>query len=190
MLAEKNTPPYQPVTAKSHTSVDNTTTAQRTRITGMKVEFINPFLLSAKNVIETMCQMQVAPQKPSLKTNKLTYGDVTGVVGMTSGKISGCMILSFEKKCILQIVANMLMEDPKKQIDDDIVDAVGELTNMICGGAKSQLSKLDQTFDMSTPSMVIGKGVALQYYSNSPTLVIPFGTDSGAFVVEANLTMI
>lgn len=153
----------------------------------MKVEFINPFLISAKNVIETMCQMHAAPQRPSLKTDRLTYGDVTGVVGMTSGKVSGCMVLSFEKGCILQIVANMLMEDPKGKIDADIVDAVGELTNMICGGAKAQLSKLDQTFDMATPSMVIGKGIPLQYYSDSPTLVIPFATENGLFVVEANL---
>ena len=155
----------------------------------MNVEFINPFLQAAKNVVETMCQMQVTALKPSLKEDKATYGEVTGVVGMTSHKMSGCMVLSFEKNCILRIVANMLMEDPKKDVDADIIDAVGELTNMICGGAKAQLSKLDQTFDMATPTMIVGKGINLDYYNEGPTIVIPFQTDDGTFVVEANLIM-
>ena len=155
----------------------------------MNVAFINPFLQAAKNVLETMCQVEVIPQKPSLKMDKTTYGEVTGIIGMTSQKMSGCMVLSFEKSCILQIVGNMLMEDPKKDIDADIIDAVGELTNMICGGAKAQLSKLDQTFDMSSPTMVVGKGRDLNYYSEGPIIVIPFKTDTGLFVVEANLTM-
>ena len=154
----------------------------------MNVQFINPFLQSTKNVVETMCQMAVTPQKPSLKSNKATYGEVTGIVSMTSEKISGYMILSFEKACILQIVANMLMEDPKSDVDDEIIDAVGELTNMICGGAKAHLSKLDTTFDMTTPQMVVGKGVDLEYYTDAPTIVIPFATDNGNFVIEANLS--
>jgi len=155
----------------------------------MNVEFINPFLQSTKNVVETMCQMQVTPLKPILKTDKATFGEVTGIVGMTSHMMKGYMVLSFEKKCILRIVANMLMEDPKKVVDADVVDAVGELTNMICGGAKAQLSKMDQTFDMERPTMVIGKGIDLEYYNEGPTIVIPFKTDSGTFVVEASLIM-
>jgi len=155
----------------------------------MNVEIINPFLQAAKNVVETMCQIQVTPLKPFLKADKATFGEVTGIVGMISPKTSGCMVLSFEKRCILRIVANMLMEEPKKDVDEDIIDAVGELTNMICGGARARLSKLDQTFAMATPAMVVGKGVDLQYYNDGPTIVIPFKTENGTFVVEANLIM-
>ncbi len=153
----------------------------------MKAEFINPFLNATKNVLETMCQTQVKAKKPSLKDNALTYGEVTGIIGMVSNDIAGCMILSFSEKCILHVVANMLMEAPKTKVDDEIVDAVGELTNMICGGAKAQLAKLDYKFDLATPTMVVGKNVEISYYSDVPTLVIPFSTEHGDFVIEANL---
>ncbi len=156
--------------------------------TFMKAEFINPFLTAAKNVLETMAQTQVSPQKPRLKDGTTSYGEVTGIIGMTSGEISGSMIVSFTEKCILKIVANMLMEEPKAKIDDEVVDAVGELTNMICGGAKAQLAKLDHKFDLATPNMVVGKGVEIAYYSKAPTIVIPFETAAGPFVVEANLS--
>ncbi len=154
----------------------------------MKAEFINPFLTAAKNVLETMAQTQVTPQKPRLKDGTTSYGEVTGIIGMTSEEITGSMIVSFTEKCILKIVANMLMEEPKEKIDDEVVDAVGELTNMICGGAKAQLAKLDHKFALATPNMIVGKGVEISYYSKAPTIVIPFETANGSFVVEANLS--
>ncbi len=36
--------------------------------------------------------------------------------------------------------------------------------------------------------MVVGKGVEISHYSSDPTVVIPFETDNGSFVVEANLS--
>ena len=153
----------------------------------MKAELINPFLNAAKNVLETMAQVKVISQKPHLKAGTSSYGVVTGIIGMTSEQITGSMIVSFSEKCILKIVANMLMEEVKEKIDDEVVDAVGELTNMICGGAKAQLAKLDLKFALATPTMVVGKGVEISFYSKSPTIVIPFATEDGSFVVEANL---
>ena len=153
----------------------------------MKAEFINPFLQATKNVLETMCQTPVQPKKPMLKENKNTFGDVTGLIGMASETVTGCMILSFSENCIINVVANMLMEEPKTGIDDDIVDAVGELTNMICGGAKATLAKLDHKFDLATPTMITGKGIEISTLSDSPTIVIPFETEYGGFVIEANL---
>lgn len=153
----------------------------------MKAEYINPFLSATKNVLETMCQTAVTAKKPCLKENTYSYGDVSGIVGMASETVTGCMVLSFTESCILHIVANMLFEDPKESIDEDILDAVGELTNMICGGAKAQLAKLNSKFDLATPTMIKGKGVEISYFSEAPTIVIPFSTEHGDFVVEANL---
>lgn len=153
----------------------------------MKVEFINPFLSATKNVLETMCQTTVKAHKPSLKQDTYSYGAITGIIGMASATITGCMVLSFSESCILRVVANMLYEEPKTKIDDDIVDAVGELTNMICGGAKAQLAKLNHKFDLATPTMVTGKGIEIAYHTEAPTIVIPFSTEHGDFVVEANL---
>lgn len=154
----------------------------------MKAEFINPFLTATKNVLETMCQTKVEAQKPMIKKDNKSYGEVTGIIGMASDSVCGCMVVSFSEACILRVVANMLYEDPKTKVDAEIVDAVGELTNMICGGAKSQLSKLNHKFDLATPTMITGKGVEISYHTEAPTITIPFKTEYGDFVIEANLT--
>ncbi|MDZ7640477.1 MAG: chemotaxis protein CheX [Desulfurivibrio sp.] len=153
----------------------------------IQAELINPFLNAARNVIETMAQTKVKAGKPHLKEDKLAYGEVTGVIGMSSENITGSMIVSFSAPAILTIVSNMLMEEVRPKIDDEVVDAVGEITNMICGGAKADLAKIDHKFDLATPTMIVGKGVEISYYSSTPTVVIPFETETGGFVVEANL---
>ena len=154
----------------------------------MKVEYLNPFLHATKNVIETMAQTKLSGQKPYLKDGATTFGDVTGIIGMASDKIEGSMMISFPQACILQIVSRMLMEAPKEKIDNDIVDAVGELTNMICGGAKAEFGKMGLSFNLATPTMVTGKGVEIHYRTDVPILVMPFEADCGTFVLEANLS--
>jgi len=153
----------------------------------MKAEFLNPFMHATKNVLETMAQVPATASKPKLKEGNSTYGEVTGIIGMASDAVEGIMVISFTKPCILQIVAKMLMEEPKSAIDDDVVDAVGELTNIICGGAKAELAKLGLNFSLATPTMVTGKGVDVKYHSHAPIIVVPFKTEFGDFVLEANL---
>ncbi len=152
----------------------------------MKVEYINPFLLATKNVIETMANTKVSNDKPALKQGNLSWGVVTGLIGMASEKLKGHMVISFDEPCILGIVSGMLGEE-FKEINKDVVDAVGEITNMICGGAKKELSESGYVFDLAIPLMIMGKNVEITQLSKGPIISIPFSTDKGRFVVEANL---
>ncbi|HEX9715119.1 MAG TPA: chemotaxis protein CheX [Desulfurivibrionaceae bacterium] len=153
----------------------------------MKAEYLNPFVHATRNVLETMAHTKLTNQKPHLKEGVSTYGDVTGIIGMASESVEGSMTISFPSACILKIVSRMLMEEPKTTIDNDIVDAVGEITNMICGGAKAEFGKLGMSFNLATPTMVTGKGVEIHHHSDVPIIVLPFETDCGTFVLEANL---
>jgi len=153
----------------------------------MKVEYLNPFILATQNVLGTMAQTPAEPQKPHLKEAKGAFGEVTGIIGMASETVEGNMVISFTAPCILNIVSKMLMEAPKAAIDHDVIDAVGELTNIICGGAKANLAKMGLNFNLATPTMVSGKGAEIHYPATAPIVVIPFKTSSGDFVLEASL---
>jgi chemotaxis protein CheX len=153
----------------------------------MKAEFINPFIESTLNVLSTMAQTKATAGAPALKQNKTTWGEVSGVIGMAGHNISGNMIISFDEPCILSIVSKMLMEE-FKEITPDVVDAVGEITNMITGGTKKLLSAQGFSFEMAIPITIKGKGIELSQLSSAPIISIPFKTDSGTFVVEANLS--
>ena len=153
----------------------------------MKAEFINPFINSAINVFKTMAQVNPVAGKPYLKHDKLTWGVVSGVIGMAGDKASGNMIISFDQSCILKVVSNMLMEE-FTEMNDDVLDAVGEITNMISGGAKRELGEMGFTFEMAIPIIIRGQSVELTQITKQPILVVPFETENGKFVVEANIT--
>ena len=153
----------------------------------MRVEFINPFLEAAKSVIETMAFTPVTAGSPSVKHNNLTWGVVSGVIGLASAQLKGNMVLGFDEPSILGIVSKMLGEE-FQSIGPDVVDAVGELTNMISGVAKSSLSEKGFSFDMASPVMIVGKDVAIIQLTKAPVIVVPFETDKGKFVIEANLS--
>src|SRR5208283_1292274 len=105
----------------------------------MNVEFVNPFLVSTINVIKTMAKTEVKPGKPFLKSDKSAKGDVTGIVGLRGEQAKGSLAITFTEPAILHIYSQMLGETVQ-QIDDSVVDCVGEITNMICGGSKAILS--------------------------------------------------
>ncbi|MEN8263156.1 MAG: hypothetical protein ABFR82_06805 [Nitrospirota bacterium] len=57
----------------------------------MNVELINPFLESLLNVLTTMATIKASPGNPALKKDKTAFGDVTGIIGMSSKKAKGTL---------------------------------------------------------------------------------------------------
>ncbi len=149
------------------------------------VRFINPLLNAVIEVLATMAMVNAEPGKPYLNTDRKAVGDVTGLIGVT-GYAQGVISLTLDQGCILKIVSNMLGEE-FKSINDEIADAVGELTNMIAGQARTYLSEEGMRFQAATPSVVIGKNHTLTHIGNAPILAIPFTTPHGNLVVEVSI---
>ena len=146
------------------------------------VNFINPFLHAVVHVLQTMAHIEAKNEAPYLNQERKSTGDVTGIIGIT-GYSKGTMSITLEKNVILKIVNNMLFED-FTEINDEICDAVGELTNMISGQARAKLSEQGQRFEASTPAVISGKGIDIKHVASAPVLSIPFTTEEGRFVVE------
>ncbi|GAU09227.1 chemotaxis protein CheX [Desulfoplanes formicivorans] len=149
------------------------------------VNFINPLLDAVLKVLSTMAGVEVKPATPYLNKNGKAVGDITGQIAI-EGFAQGVIAVSLSKSVILKIVNNMLFEN-YTEINDDIADAVGELTNMISGHARSSLSEMGMTFQASTPSVVTGKGKPIAHIPAAPILSIPFTSDDGDLVVEISL---
>ncbi len=152
----------------------------------MQAEHINPFIHATLNVLKTMAGTTATANKPQIKTDNKTFGVVTGVIGLAGNNVSGNMIISFDEPAILSIVSKMLMET-FTTVNHDVVDAVGELTNMICGGVKNAFSEMGIQIGMATPVMLTGRGMELSQLAKGGVLVVPFQTESGTFVIEANV---
>jgi chemotaxis protein CheX len=154
----------------------------------MDPDIVSSMIEATINVIKTMARLEPKAGTPVLKTSKHTWGVVTGVIGMAGDKVSGSLCVSFDESSILEIVSNMFGE-PFATLNEEVVDAVGELTNMIAGGTKKILAENGCQFEMATPMMLKGKDVELKFFTNSPVIQVPFTIGNGHFVVEANLAL-
>lgn len=148
----------------------------------MDVRYINPFLTGTMNVLKTMAAIEPKPGKPYLKKDSLAIGDVSGIIGLT-GSVAGSMALSFSEKAILKIVSNMLGEE-LTEVNGDIADAVGEITNMVSGASRKELEGIGLTISAAIPTVISGRGHAIKHVLGGPSLIIPFETENGPFVVD------
>ena len=151
----------------------------------MDVKYINPFLEGTIEVLKTMAFVNPRPGKPYLKKNNLAKGDVTGIIGLT-GAIKGSLALSFSTGSILKIVSNMLGEE-MTSLNSEIIDAVGEITNMVSGAARKRIEAMGFSIYASIPTVVSGKDHSVMHVLGEPSIVIPFEMEEGPFVVDISM---
>ncbi|MCK6571269.1 chemotaxis protein CheX [Myxococcota bacterium] len=163
--------------------------AARAQFPAMRADFINPFITSTVRVIATMASIQPQPGRPRIKPDLRTYADVTGIIGLLGEGVEGTMAISFAEACILRVVSNMLGEEIT-DLNNEIEDAVGELTNMISGAARAELETKGYSFRMAIPSVITRRGHSIAVITRFPIVQIPFETDYGPFYVEACLHQI
>ncbi|MGB0987760.1 MAG: chemotaxis protein CheX [Pseudoalteromonas spongiae] len=149
----------------------------------MNVEFINPFISSLLNVLSTMAQTDLSPGKPKIKKTEVAVGDVSGLIGMVGPQTKGSLSITFDGELAMTIMERMLGERPEK-INEEVTDMVGEITNMVAGGAKNLLGDKGYEFDMATPVVVSGKDHTITHKCEGPKLIMPFTSDFGAAHIE------
>ena len=148
----------------------------------MDVRYINPFIEGTINVLKTMAFIQSKPGKPYIKKNQTATGDITGIIGL-SGDKEGSLSITFTFPCIKAVLEKMLGE-VHDELNEDVTDAVGEITNMICGDARNKLVAQNITLTAGIPTIVTGEGHTVSHITKSAIVVLPFSTDFGNFSLE------
>ncbi|WP_438347179.1 chemotaxis protein CheX [Paenibacillus sp. FA6] len=119
----------------------------------MKAEIINPFLESARVVIEQVIQVSPSTGILAIKTIEFVKGDIWIQVGMT-GQLSGNIVFGLKETVALKIVSVMMGGFVLTEMDEMGQSAISELGNMISGNASTILSNQGVTVDITPPKIV------------------------------------
>lgn len=150
--------------------------------------FINPFLEGTINVLEVQANIKAQPGKVCLKKGDNDFpADISGIIGIVSESFNGSVIISFPEATFLKVMSGMLGEE-FTEINKDILDGAGEITNMIFGHAKIILNEKGYGIKTALPSVVHGKNHVLSTKTKGPIVVIPFESMAGNFHVEICLS--
>ncbi|MEX1231484.1 MAG: chemotaxis protein CheX [Planctomycetaceae bacterium] len=150
----------------------------------LTAEFVNPILVSTRTVFQTM--LECTPRRSGLfiKESMIPRYEISAMIGIT-GKAAGTIVLSLSRRAALEIL-NRLVGVKADEIDRDVCDAVGEVTNMIAGQAKSQMEHLEAS--LSIPSIVSGVDHTIYFPSNVQPICILFDSEIGPFAIEVGFT--
>ncbi|HEY8270137.1 MAG TPA: chemotaxis protein CheX [Pseudobdellovibrionaceae bacterium] len=135
-------------------------------------KLLQAFVDGALKTLATIAQTEAKVGKPHIETRLSEKCEIAGMVGMVAPPLKGTLLISFTKESIFQIMENMLGEK-HTEISNEISDAVGELTNMIYGTAKTALNQMGYNFEMAIPTVIRGE-FTLSKSTKGATLVIPF----------------
>ena len=149
----------------------------------MRVEYINPFITSLSNTFSMMAEVDVQRGQMSLKSEPSLIHEVSGIIGL-SGRAAGAVILSISENLAYKAASRMLMTDVN-EMNDDVLDAIGELTNMVAGSAKAELEELQ--LNVSLPNVITGKPHDIRFPSNVKPICVPFSTKYGDLALEVGL---
>ena len=153
----------------------------------MSIEFdyINPIISGLEEVFKTMLDCGVHRTGIDLMENSQALYPVSGIVGI-SGKGVGTVVLSMERSVAIRAAEVMLMMEGIAQVNNDVLDAVGELTNMVCGNAKAKLAQFH--LSISLPNVLCGEGCWLHFPQKSRPIKIPFKCDWGMLAIQVGFS--
>lgn len=129
-----------------------------------------------------MLKKKIVPGKVYLRVQQHN-ADISGVIGL-SGDIRGAVVMAYPRQTALNVVSAFLGEE-MTDINETVADAIGELTNIITGYAKKDLSDLQMS--ISLPSVIRGANHLVDMPKDTPVVCIPFSGECGEFLIEVSM---
>ena len=152
----------------------------------MDVGIINPFLESTLEVTRSMAQLDAKLGPPSLKKINTSQGEVTGLIELAGTNNRGSLAITFSKDALLLVYQRMLGES-LTELDESTLDLAGEITNMVCGGAKQRLSAKGFEFNLTRPTMLSGVAHEIQHLGSGPVVTMALQLEQGSIYIEVCL---
>ncbi|MFP4638186.1 MAG: chemotaxis protein CheX [Spirochaetaceae bacterium] len=151
----------------------------------MRVEYINPFVESAYNVLSEVLNAEVSRGELFLKSTSMPVLGVAAVVGL-AGDVEGRVLFDMTTETAVKIASAMLegmdMDKPTR-LDDMGKATITELANMITGQAVTKLHNLGFQFDLTPPAIFTGENMEVSD-TGVEALIVPMELPQGKLEIN------
>ncbi len=154
----------------------------------MRVEYINPFVESAYNVLSEVLQTEVNRGELYLKSAAMPMLGVAMIVGL-AGDVEGRVLFDMKLETGLAVASAMLTSmdmEPVEELNDMARATLTELANMITGQAVTKLHDLGFRFDLTPPAIFSGQNMEVSD-PNFEALIVPMELPQGK--IEINVAV-
>ncbi len=150
----------------------------------MNVKFLNPFVEAAHEVLSIEMHETVQRGDLRLESGSYTTDDVTVIIALV-GAVDGTAFFSMSKEAATQL-SSVLIGEKLETLNRLAQSGIAELGNVIVGRASMKLSEAGYESNISTPSLILGKGATISTL-DYPRLVVPLNTTAGSLVIHLAL---
>jgi chemotaxis protein CheX len=150
------------------------------------IDLIEQLAKSTEEVFETMVFKKLAQGRPIEGDSLRPRSNVVGLVGF-GGSLSG-LVAFYTTLDAAQEIAGSMLGMPVTEVNGEMPDAIGEVTNMIAGSFRLKLAERGETLAISIPSVTVGSDFYTKYASDVRRVLCPFRMDDKELCVELILT--
>ncbi|WP_418789967.1 chemotaxis protein CheX [Phosphitispora sp. TUW77] len=150
----------------------------------MKAEIINPFLVSAKEILEMETGLTGIRGKLSLASSKWTTQEITVIINII-GDVKGTFLIGTPIRTAINLVEIML-RDSIDSFNDIVISGIAELSNIIAGRALVNLEKIGYNSDITPPMLLYGQKANISTLKRR-RIQIPLKTDIG--LIELSIAL-
>jgi chemotaxis protein CheX len=137
--------------------------------------FSTALLEGAKEVFETMIFMEL--EEPSGEDQQVEGDSLLGTITFTNN-IEGCLAIRCGVPCAKTIAANMLgLDTPEEISEEEVCDALGEVTNMVMGSLKSRLQAEGDELVVSIPTVTHGQNLTSSVGNRANKIIVKVNTE-------------
>jgi len=150
----------------------------------MRLEYINPFVESAVNILETVLDVPIKRGELYLKAKSQPVLGVTAIVGL-AGDVEGRVLIDMSTETAIAIASKMNMEEFPK-LTELAKATITELANMIVAQAVTKLSDLGFKFELTPPTIFTGESMEISNFEVE-ALIVPIDTKLGEMEINVAL---
>jgi len=138
---------------------------------------------ATQEVFSTMLNLTVeAGESPAEKIPPEPGSGVVSLIGLAGSWVgSGSIICTSELAC--KIASQLLMAE-YQEINDDVLDAVAEITNMVMGNVKTVLETHLGPMGLSVPTIIYGNNFQTRSAGKQEWTVVPFELEDERLCVQ------
>lgn len=135
-----------------------------------------------KEVFETMVFKPLTSGAPSESEALRPPSNVVGTVGFAGSK-KGLVAFYSTLEGARNIAGSMLGMEPA-DVNGELADAIGEITNMIAGSFRTRMATQGQNWAISVPTVTMGSDFYITTRVNGRRVLLPFKMDADDIFVE------
>jgi chemotaxis protein CheX len=146
-------------------------------------EIVNAVHSATAEVFSTMLGMEVTPAP--IHTDRASPSVNDGVMAFVgvAGPWMGNGIISCSATFACRLCATFLMTEASA-VNEEVLDAVGEIANMVIGNFKTVAEGVVGPLNLSVPTVIYGRNFTSKSLGNNDWVVMPFTCEDEKFEIR------